>query len=216
MLPADDPTRRWAGVILEEYDESQRSGLNPRTDGQAPRQSTLGWETAIRFLQSRRSIRSFIDQPLTEATLRRIVEALNWCSTSCNRQPGVVFATFDGAKVRAAMRCFAGASGFSSHVPCFLVFTADLRAYTMPLEVWLPAIDCSLGMQSVALAAHAAGLSMTILSWAHHSMEDEEQLRDLFRIPQCNQIIAGAALGYPATALPPPGRKSIDQTLQLR
>ena len=211
----NDPTWKWARAILDEYQEAQLVGFTKR--------STSTWDDSAsdlcggidELLRSRRSIRNYRDKPVSNEVLGEILESINWCSTSCNRQPAMLYVVRSPERITSVMQRFAGSTGFSRNVPCAIVFCGDMRAYTMPMEMYLPAIDVSLGIQSCALAAHVRGLSLTLMSWAHHSEADDQGLRHDLGIPAWEQIIVGGLLGYPTVTLPPPGRKSAAHTATI-
>jgi hypothetical protein len=81
------------------------------------------------------------------------------------------------------------------------------------MEMFLPGIDVALGIQNCSLVAHARGLSLTLMSWAHHSDADDKGLRGDLGIPEWEQILVGGLLGYPAVSMPAPGRKPPSDTV---
>ncbi len=207
----NDPSYLWAKSIIDEYDESQRAKQTKRNlkGYDATRE---GIECLDVLLRSRRSIRNYQDRHIDDSVLNDLIESVNWSSTSCNRQPARVYVVRSSKRVSSVMKRFAGSTGFSRNVPCALVFCADMRAYTMPMEMYLPSIDVSLGIQNLALKAQNSGLSLTLMSWAHHSDLDDEGLRRDLGIPEWEQIVVGGLLGYPATTMSAPGRKTVEQT----
>jgi nitroreductase len=170
----------------------------------------------LEAIKARRSIRQFRDEPVDVHTVEAIVEVVNWSPTSCNRQPAKVFATNSPSLARSCLATCQGATGFSEFVPCFLSFCADPRSYWLPRELELPLMDVSLGVQNCCLMAHSQGLSLTLLSWANHTDDDERVLRDLLAIPDHFKIVVNGALGYPEHDVPVPLRKPIESTLVLR
>ena len=212
--PLQDPTYKWAVALKEEYEQAQEQGAVDRPSPEEE-SSIITAVLVERFIKARRSVRSFKQQPVPVDAVEKIVEAMNWSPTSCNRQPAVVYVAHTVSSARECMKHFKGATGISEYVPCFMVFCADMRGYSYPAERLLPAIDVSLGMQSAALVAHGHGLSMTILSWAQHSVEEDTALRDIFNIPDYHEIIAGALCGYPAVSVEAPARKSIATTIRM-
>jgi nitroreductase len=209
---ASEPSLVWALGILREYDEAQESGVNRRS-GAPNTEAVVYGRSFVEFLRSRRSVRTFTGLSVEAAEIEMIASSVNWSPTSCNRQSARIFASLDSDKIARVATRFAGCTGFSTPLPAIMVFCSDLRAYTMPMEQYLPAIDVSLGVQACALTAHSMGLSMTLMSWAQHSVEDDRIVRDILGIPAWCQIIVGAALGRPATVVPAPGRKDLKETL---
>ncbi|MBC8478231.1 nitroreductase family protein [bacterium] len=209
----EDQTYEWACSLKRGYEQAQQQNAFERSK---PREQAvpLSATEVEQFIRTRRSVRSFEERAVPAAIVKKIVDSINWSSTSCNRQPAVVYVAQTVKTARECMRQFKGATGISSYVPCFIVFCADMRGYTFPAERLLPAIDVALGMQNVALMAHGYGLSLTMLSWAQHSPRENTRLRALFDIPMYHEIIAGCLCGYPGIAVAPPARKSVEATMR--
>ncbi len=64
--------------------------------------------------------------------------------------------------------------------------------------------------------AHALGLSITLLSWAHCSDEEQARLRAILQIPRAYGIVVNAAVGYPEHSMEPPMRKAENSTLFIK
>lgn len=213
----EDECVRWGRNILVRY---KRANKNHTAFGISMQEHT-GIQAGMTnndiesCLYNRRSVRCYEPYELTDTMLEKIIAPINWSSTSCNRQPAVVFASREDIYVKRILNHFKGATGFSGNISAALVFCADLRGYSFPNEVFMPHLDVALGIQNCALICHKYGLSMTLLSWAQHSPEDETNLRKMCNIPDYYEIICGAALGRPCRLVAPPGRKVIKDTLRL-
>lgn len=79
----------------------------------------------------------------------KLKETVNWASSSCNKQSIRIFATNDPTLAGQCLKCCKGGTGFSTFIPSFWVFTANVRGYVWPTEMYLPSIDTSLGAQNV-------------------------------------------------------------------
>jgi nitroreductase len=210
----EDPSVIWAEGILDAYLEAQDSGAAKRPAEVTP--SRLSYCDLTAFLESRWSARRFLERPVGEDVIIQVAGAIRWASHSCNRQLGRVFACHDPALVKNCMRTCAGATGMSHFVPCFLCFCVDMRAYCMPREYEVSRIDAALGIQNACLAAHSLGLSITLMSWAAHTSEDDIELRRLLDIPEHFAIVVNGVMGYPDISVAPPARKSLDRTCVIR
>lgn len=207
-----DESVAWARARIQDYERLQ--------DGHRPAHTEFetcgGYEQLSTLIRQRRSIRFYGEQPVDLHTIEKVVEVVNWSSTSCNRQTAKVFVVNELPLVQACLGTCVGATNFSEYVPVFFCFCADLRAYTMPHELYLPVLDVALGVQNSALIAHSLGLSITLLTWAQHTPEDDRKLRELLGIPSYYQIVVNGVMGYPAFETPTPLRKSMASTLVLR
>lgn len=159
------------------------------------------------LIKQRRSNRFFREINLSDEIINQLSGLVNWAANSCNKQPIRLFITNTPSKANECLKCCKGGTGFSIFIPSFWVFAADSRGYVWPSEVYLPAIDTSLGAQNVFLAAQTLGITGTILSWAQKDKEEEARLRMLLDIPQEFIIIFCAVMGYASHNYLPPQRK---------
>jgi nitroreductase len=212
----NDPSVRWAREKLNYY-EGLQAGIktDPLSEDKERILPRLDFGPLSDHIRSRRSNRAFLEKTVEKELLIRALETINWTTTSCNKQPARVFATVDPDLAAACARQCKGATGFSKFIPAFLAFTADLRGYSMPDEMFLPYIDVSLCAQNVLLSAHSLGLSTTALSWAQSSEGEEAKLRNLLNIPDHCLIIFNAITGYPSKEYCIPARKPVDKTLSF-
>lgn len=210
-----DPSLQWARTVLRRYEDLQRGESLQLSDPV----SNLPPDTPDLLravILGRRSIRRFLERSVTKNKLQEVMSVINWAPSSCNRQPIVAFASIDPEIVTKCVSTCKGATGFGTFVPCFIAFCADLRTYTFPREIWMPYIDVALGVQNCCLMAYALGMSITLLSWAHHNEEEEDLLRTSLEIPQSYEIVVNGVLGYPEHGMEPPLRKAKDCTLFIR
>ncbi|MEK7754577.1 MAG: nitroreductase family protein [Planctomycetota bacterium] len=211
---AEDSSVRWALEKIGEYERRQSDGIARRPEGRLE-PVRCSYPDLMANLKSRRSQRNFSTRVVDAGTIGRIVESINWAPSSCNRQTARVYATNSPELVKTCMATCEGATCFSESVPAFLTFCADMRAYFLPEEVYTPYIDVALGVENCCLAAHSLGLSITLLSWARRTRDEEARLRGLLGIPQHFEIVVNGVAGYPQAAAPCPGRKPLAATLVL-
>ena len=204
---ASDPTVEWAQSKVEFYEQLQtspQSFLPLQGKTEAP---PICYEQLSELIKQRRSNRFFREINLSDEIINQLSGLVNWAANSCNKQPIRLFITNTPSKANECLKCCKGGTGFSTFIPSFWVFAADSRGYVWPSEVYLPAIDTSLGAQNVFLAAQTLGITGTILSWAQKDKEEEARLRMLLDIPQEFIIIFCAVMGYASHNYLPPQRK---------
>ena len=211
VYPNDD-TFIWARNKLELYNQLQLHGhiapLEEKQEG-----TSLSFNELEILIKNRRSNRLFKSLQIEERVLEKLASMVNWASSSCNKQPIVLYETTNPDLAKKCLRCCKGGTGFGDFIPAFVSFTADMRGYYLPDEAFLPAIDVALGAQNLFLAAETLGLSCCGLTWAQKDAVDEQRLRQLLNIPVQNQIIFNAVLGYPSKYYVTPIRKSTYKTL---
>jgi nitroreductase len=209
-----DPSVAWAKEKIAEYERRQINPVPPKSI-ETKYVSEEDCNTLIRMIQGRRSVRNYANRPVEIDKLKIIIEAVNWSPTSCNRQPAKVFIATEAELVKQCAKTCAGATCFSGDSACFISFCADMRVYNLPEEFLLPNLDIGLGIQNCLLVAHALGISMTLLSWAQHTHEDDKNLRTLLGIPAHYRIVVNALMGYPSEFPASPARKSLEATLKF-
>lgn len=205
----EDPSYKWAQSKKKEYEKLQNnpeefehlSGVMPTTN--------ISFDELLHLIKARRSNRQFEARVIEQSLIRNLKEVANWASSSCNKQPIEIYVTNDMCIATECLKCCKGGTGFSDVIPSFWAFTANIRGYVFPMEMFLPSIDVSLGAQNVMLAATTLGLSGTILTWAQKTDREEERLRELLSIPNGNEIIFCAVIGYASESFLPPQRKQV-------
>jgi nitroreductase len=211
----NEGTLVWAKNKLKIYYDLQKNGIIPVLD-EKQEKTSINFNDFDILLRNRRSDRSFLIQRVDDHIIKQLATTVNWAPSSCNKQPVIIYATSEPELAKSCLKCCKGGTGFSDFIPSFISFTADMRAYYLPEESYLPAIDTALGVQNFLLAAEILGLSATVLSWALKDKKEEEQLKELLLIPENVQIILNVVLGYPGRNSLLPIRKSIGHTLYLQ
>lgn len=206
---ASDPTFLWACDKLSKYESLQTSPENFLPLESKRQSSNISYDELFELIKSRRSNRFFLEKKISDDIVDKLKETVNWAANSCNKQPIRLFVANNPDLAKECLACCKGGTGFSDYIPSFWVFTANVRGYVWPSEIYLPAVDTSLGAQNVFLAAHTLGISGTILSWAQKDVEEELKLRKLLDIPNDYSIIFCAVMGYPEYGYITPCRKSI-------
>jgi nitroreductase len=202
----NDPMVQWAASKLKEYHDFQ-NGKYHEIDRQYI-QTTCDHAQLLNAIMTRRSIRNFIDKPVSDEVIHLITDVIDWSPTSCHRQPARVYASNRPDIIQKCVQCHAGAACFTDiYAPLFLTFCADLRLYDMPMELAMPHVDVALGVQNSVLVAHSLGLSLTLLTCASLEGWRERELRKVFGIPSYFQIVVSAVGGYPDGGIEIPVRK---------
>lgn len=205
---SEDPTVKWAESRVKLYEKLQHNPDFSPLRGKKPNE-VVSFEEFENLVMARRSNRDFLPKKVADEDIQGLRKLANWASSSCNKQPINTYVTNDFNLAKKCLKCCKGGTGFSDVIPSFWVFTADVLGYVWPSEMYLPAIDTSLGIQNIMLGATCLGLSGTLLSWAQKSNQEEEQLRKLLNIPPHHQIIICAVLGYAKSYYDTPIRKGL-------
>jgi nitroreductase len=140
-----------------------------------------------RAIKTVRSLRHFLDTPLPEAVLHRILEAGRWTGSAKNVQPW----QFIVVRNRQALNELAGCGKFASH----------LRGAAAAIVVasqpgWSGTFDAGRVVQNMMLAAWDEGIGSCIAS-----MHDADRARAILGVPPEWQVVA-ISLGYPQPNAP--------------
>lgn len=209
----NDQTILWAKEKLTIYSQLQEMGKIEELK-ETPKKTAIDFDTFFELLKERRSNRQFLEKTVDDEILEKLAQTVNWASSSCNKQPIKLFSTNNPQLAKECLKQCKGGTGFSEYVPCFVAFCADMRGYYLPDEMYVPAIDVSLGAQNFFLSTTILGLSCAGLSWALHDKNEEQKLRKMLYIPPHFQIIFNSIIGYASKEYTVPVRKSITYTLQ--
>lgn len=206
---SSDPTYLWAYDKMLKYENLQSNPESFQPLESEIQKTSVSYDELLDLIKARRSNRFFLEKEVSDDVVDKLKETVNWAANSCNKQPIQLYVTNNPLLAKECLSCCKGGTGFSDYVPSFWVFAANVRGYVWPSEIYLPAVDTSLGAQNVFLAAHTLGISGTILSWAQKNQEEESELRSLLNIPNDYAIIFCAVMGYPEYGYSTPERKFI-------
>lgn len=152
---------------------------------------------AIEALMTRRAVREFTSEPVTQAQLDTILRAAMHAPSACNQQPWH-FIVVDS---REQLNALAGVHPYAQmllQAPLSIIVCADLSLETCPGN-W--AIDCSAAMENLLLAAHAIGLG-SVWVGIHPVEERVKDISKLLGLPSFTKPLCLAAIGHPKGPLP--------------
>ncbi len=172
-------------------------------------------EAVYNNMLTRTSIRSFKDEPLTEAQLEKLLKAGMSAPTAGNMQPWEFIVVTEPELLKKikvmAKQVKAGELGLEQAqatsallegaeddgAAAFIVVLANMDTYKEKqhfTKFWVA--DTSIATQNILLAAHSMGLGAVWLS-VYPSPAREQMLREYLTIPQNKNILCLIALGYP-------------------
>ena len=169
----------------------------------------------IENILTRRSIRDYLETPLSEQTIRKIIDAGRYAPTGLNFQPWrfVVVQNKEVCKMLSNYaqpiliknlegRNDAGAVNFLKRVQD-INFSLFYNAPVLILVIGtknnaLTDYDCSMCAGNMMLAAHSLGIGSCWIGGAAVIQQSEELMTEL-KIPQNYKIIAPLIFGYPKT-----------------
>ena len=144
------------------------------------------------MIRARRSIRNYLDKPVEDEKLLRILEAGRLSPSAVNLQP-CSFVVIKDPVVKARLVKAYDRLWFNK-VPVIIVVCADPgKAWRRRdgEEVWK--IDAAIALQTMILAATAEGLGTCWIC-----AFDEKKIREALGIPASIRVVAMTPLGYAA------------------
>jgi len=159
----------------------------------------------IKFLeltQKRQSDRGYIDQPIENDKIQRILESAKLAPSACNAQPWKFIVVSDKElKNKIADQTSSkvlGMNHFTKQAPIHIVIVEENANFTSNAgriikRKHFPLIDIGIAAEHICLQAAAEGLGTCMLGWFN-----EEGVRKLLNIPKKKRIPLIITLGYSA------------------
>lgn len=136
-------------------------------------------------IRMRRSIRAYENTPIPKEKIERILESARLAPSASNIQPWHFIIVSDAEKRKTLAK--APFARFLKEAPIVIVGCGDQKASPK----WFM-VDVAIAMQNMVLTATSMGIGTC---WV--GSFDENQLREMLKIPENYRVVALLALGYP-------------------
>lgn len=143
-------------------------------------------------VEQRKSVRSFLDRPIEDEKLERILNAARLAPSARNLQEWRFIVVKDPGIRRRLIAAAAGQS-FVGEAPAVIVGCAETDGHVMKCGEPCYPIDVAIAMEHIALAAAAEGLGTC---WIGAFFQD--QVKMILNIPDEIKVVELMPLGYPA------------------
>jgi nitroreductase len=147
---------------------------------------------AIEAIMTRRSVRSFSDEPVSDEEAQVVLQAAMAAPSATNEQPWHFVVVRDRAVLERLSRATLYARPLAA-APLGLVVCADKRAVRYP-GFWV--IDCAAAIENALVAAHAIGLGGVWIG-VHPVPPFREAVRRVVGLPRRIVPHSLVALGHP-------------------
>jgi nitroreductase len=137
-------------------------------------------------VQARRSIRSYLDKPVSEERIERILEAARLAPSARNAEPWH-FITVTDAESRKVLSKGLYAK-FVAQAPLIIVACANKKAS----PDWY-AVDTALAVENLILAAVGEGLGTCCVDTF-----DQKEVAELLKVPDEFEVLLLVTVGYPS------------------
>ncbi|HVP36386.1 MAG TPA: nitroreductase family protein [Terriglobales bacterium] len=156
-------------------------------------------------IKTRRSIRSFLDKPIEEEKLLRVLEAGRLAPSAKNLQEWR-FVVVKDKELKKMVAAAANNQFFLAEASVIIVGCATVVNYVMTCGQYAYPIDLTIAMDHMTLQAVEEGLGTC---WIGAFEEDE--VKKVLQIPQNVRIVQIFPLGYPKIVPPPRQRKKLEE-----
>ena len=138
---------------------------------------------------SRRSIRAYTDEPVSEADIQSLLEAGMAAPSASNRKPWHFVVVTD----RDTLRALAAAHPFGKMIASAAVGIAVCGDPAIS-DWWVE--DCSAATENILVAAAGLGLGAVWLG-SHGRPEREVAIREILGIPELMGVLSLLSIGHP-------------------
>jgi len=152
-------------------------------------------------IKSRYSVRSYLNKPVEQEKLDRILDAARLAPSGSNRQPWK-FVLVRDAEMRKKLVPACSNQEFVGQAPVVIAGVGLMPDRIMSCGVPGDPVDVAIALEHVALAATAEGLGTCWIG-----SFDQDQVRRVLGIPANAKVIEVMTLGYPADHPQPKTRK---------
>jgi len=156
-------------------------------------------------IKSRYSVRSYLDRPVEQEKLDRILDAARLAPSGSNRQPWKFVVVRDTERRKKLVPACSNQE-FVGQAPVVIAGVGLMPDRIMSCGVPGDPVDVAIALEHVALAATAEGLGTCWIGSFH-----QDQIRTLLGIPANAKVIEVMTLGYPADHPQPKTRKPMKE-----
>lgn len=170
-------------------------------------------DSFFELLRTRRSIRRYTDQTVTDEQVMQVLEAVQWSPSWANTQCWDIVIVRD-PEIKQHLRDTIGpknpATAAITGAPVVLALTGRLKSsgyyngvVTTALGDWFM-YDLGIATQSLCLAAHALGMGTVIVG-----LFDHQRAGRILNVPKTHQVVSLIPMGFPANVGKAPERRSV-------
>jgi nitroreductase len=157
----------------------------------------------MQVIKSRRSVRKYTQELISEEQVTQIVEAGRWAPSKGNSQPWK-FIMLKNKQIRIDLAKAIPNGKFLAEAPLGIAVVVNPQSSKHPEQ------DGAAAIQNMLLAAHTLGLGTCWISV--HDTDCEEKAKPILQIPDDEWLLSVVSVGRPAE-IPEKGRKELDEII---
>lgn len=175
----------------------------------------MNGQELLDLINQRQSDRAYLDKPIEEEKLERILEAGRLAPSACNAQPWSFIVVNNPELKNKIADCTSskilGMNHFTKQAPLHIVIVEEKANFTSSAGSFIknkqfPLIDIGITAEHICLQAAAEKLGTCMLGWF-----DEPKVKKLLNIPKSKRVPLIITLGYPAKETREKRRKDLNQ-----
>ena len=155
----------------------------------------------LEAIKSRRSVRKYTEEPVTEEQVTQILEAGRWTATKGNKQPWK-FIVLKDAQIRNDLANTLSSGKFLSQAPLGIAIVVKPEDPVHAVQ------DGAAATQNMLLAAHALGLGACWIT--AYDMPFEADAKRILGIPDVERLLSVISVGHPAET-PQKEKKALEE-----
>ena len=148
---------------------------------------------ALECIHTRRSVRKYTAEPVTEEQVRELLAAAMTAPSACKQFPWEFVLVTERAKL-ASVKSFSPYAGMAARAPLAVLVCADPAREPRCPGYWVQ--DCAAATQNLLLAARALGLG-AVWTAVYPKEERMEGFRRLLGIPEGIMPVSFVVIGHP-------------------
>lgn len=148
---------------------------------------------ASECIRSRRTIRKYLDKPVPQIIIDKLIESAKYAPSSDDSQSWE-FIVITNKKIKEQL---AGITPWGKHIKSSPVAIAVLGNTDLCKDDFLNTINSAASMQNLMLEAHNQGLGSSCIGIIDTEFGAEESARGILKIPDNILVYCIVTLGYP-------------------
>ncbi len=162
-------------------------------------------------IESRRSIRKYLDKPISDELITSVIDSARLAPSGCNSQSFRYLVVNDSKLKQKLKDNDLIRDTWVYEAPVILVCCADPEAFPEPVEGWDDSNesranrDLSISSAYLVLRAHELGLGTCYCGWIKH-----EKIKEVLGLPKHYVVPYVIALGYAADTPAAPPKRPIE------
>lgn len=153
----------------------------------------LNIESVEKIFNYTKSVRNYSEKEVKEEDIIKAIEMCKMAPSACNRQPIRFYYSLNKDKVELVDKIVPGNSSIKGKTPNFIIVTASISQFSV-FEYGQWYVNGGIYLGYLRIALQSCGIGNCIYQWTIN--ENEDKLRESYKIPKNEKIIAIVGIGY--------------------